>query len=59
MSLGRNYFLTDLELQKRVFAPVDDGVRKVVVATNIAATSLTIEGIRQVLLAKYRTVSVL
>ncbi|CAB4031681.1 probable ATP-dependent RNA helicase DHX40, partial [Paramuricea clavata] len=37
------------ELQKRVFAPVEDGVRKVVVATNIAATSLTIEGIRYVI----------
>ena len=35
-----------LELQKRVFATAEDGVRKVVVATNIAATSLTIEGVR-------------
>ena len=34
------------ELQKRVFDPPSSSVRKVVVATNIAATSLTIEGIR-------------
>ena len=44
----RNFVFHTVELQKRVFAPVEDGVRKVVVATNIAATSLTIEGIRQV-----------
>ncbi|KAK2571887.1 putative ATP-dependent RNA helicase DHX40 [Acropora cervicornis] len=36
------------ELQKRVFDPPRSSVRKVVVATNIAATSLTIEGIRYV-----------
>jgi len=36
------------ELQKRVFDPPSPSVRKVVVATNIAATSLTIEGIRYV-----------
>ncbi|XP_067044584.1 probable ATP-dependent RNA helicase DHX40 isoform X2 [Acropora muricata] len=36
------------ELQKRVFDPPKSSVRKVVVATNIAATSLTIEGIRYV-----------
>lgn len=34
------------ELQRRVFDPSIPSVRKVVVATNIAATSLTIEGIR-------------
>ena len=38
------FFFT--ELQKRVFDPPSPSVRKVVVATNIAATSLTIEGIR-------------
>ncbi|XP_072168143.1 probable ATP-dependent RNA helicase DHX40 [Diadema setosum] len=36
------------ELQKRIFAPAEDGVRKCVVATNIAGTSLTIDGIRYV-----------
>ena len=39
-------FLIFSELQKRVFDPPSPSVRKVVVATNIAATSLTIEGIR-------------
>ena len=34
------------ELQRRVFEPVDPETRKVVVATNIAATSVTINGIR-------------
>ncbi|XP_071953797.1 probable ATP-dependent RNA helicase DHX40 isoform X2 [Antedon mediterranea] len=36
------------ELQRRIFSPADRGVRKVVVATNIAGTSLTIDGIRYV-----------
>ncbi|XP_031569956.1 probable ATP-dependent RNA helicase DHX40, partial [Actinia tenebrosa] len=36
------------ELQRKVFDPPDPSVRKVVVATNIAATSLTIQGIRYV-----------
>ncbi|XP_053310618.1 probable ATP-dependent RNA helicase DHX40 [Spea bombifrons] len=34
--------------QKRIFFPPPDGIRKCVVSTNIAATSLTIEGIRYV-----------
>ncbi|XP_056412634.1 probable ATP-dependent RNA helicase DHX40 isoform X2 [Hyla sarda] len=34
--------------QKRIFLPPPKGIRKCVVATNIAATSLTIEGIRYV-----------
>ncbi|KAM8975237.1 putative ATP-dependent RNA helicase DHX40 isoform 2-T2 [Pelodytes ibericus] len=34
--------------QKRIFLPPPDGIRKCVVSTNIAATSLTIEGIRYV-----------
>ncbi|KAK3734547.1 hypothetical protein QZH41_010392, partial [Actinostola sp. cb2023] len=34
------------DLQRKVFDPPDPSIRKVVVATNIAATSLTIEGIR-------------
>lgn len=36
------------ELQQRVFQPVDRGIRRVVVATNIAATSLTIDGVAYV-----------
>nr|XP_054762833.1 probable ATP-dependent RNA helicase DHX40 [Lytechinus pictus] len=36
------------ELQQRIFAPSGVGVRKCVVATNIAGTSLTIDGIRYV-----------
>ena len=38
------------DLQKRVFDPAEPAIRKVVVATNIAATSLTIEGIRLVII---------
>lgn len=34
------------DLQKQVFEPPDPTIRKVVVATNIATTSLTIEGIK-------------
>ena len=33
------------ELQQRVFQPVDEGIRRVVMATNIAATSITIDGV--------------
>lgn len=32
--------------QKQIFEPPPKGIRKCVVATNIAATSLTIDGIR-------------
>ncbi|KAM5179654.1 putative ATP-dependent RNA helicase DHX40 isoform 1-T3 [Mantella aurantiaca] len=35
--------------QKRIFLPPPEGIRKCVVATNIAATSVTIEGIRYVI----------
>nr|DBA33487.1 TPA: hypothetical protein GDO54_001165 [Pyxicephalus adspersus] len=35
--------------QKRIFHPPPEGIRKCVVATNIAATSVTIEGIRYVI----------
>ncbi|KNC77576.1 hypothetical protein SARC_09963, partial [Sphaeroforma arctica JP610] len=31
--------------QQQVFAPAPKGIRKIIVATNIAATSLTIDGI--------------
>ncbi|NWZ91917.1 DHX40 helicase, partial [Nesospiza acunhae] len=34
--------------QKRIFLPAPRGIRKCVVSTNIAATSLTIEGVRYV-----------
>lgn len=36
------------DLQSRIFAPAPPGYRKVVVATNIAETSITIDGIRYV-----------
>ena len=38
-------FFNCIEMQRKVFEPVERGVRKVIVATNIAATSLTVEGI--------------
>ena len=41
------------EQQQRVFAPVDEGIRRVIVATNIAATSLTIDGIVYVIDSGY------
>jgi ATP-dependent RNA helicase DDX35 len=37
-----------IQTQLRVFQPAPHGVRKVIVATNIAETSLTIEGVRYV-----------
>ncbi|KAK0575323.1 hypothetical protein LWI29_037233 [Acer saccharum] len=36
------------ELQTKIFEPTPEGVRKVVLATNIAETSLTIDGIKYV-----------
>ncbi|XP_070579352.1 probable ATP-dependent RNA helicase DHX40 isoform X2 [Ptychodera flava] len=36
------------ETQRRIFRPAESGVRKCVIATNIAGTSLTIDGIRYV-----------
>lgn len=35
-----------MPLQARIFEPTPPGARKVVLATNIAETSLTIDGIR-------------
>ncbi|CAM0955681.1 unnamed protein product [Alopecurus aequalis] len=37
------------ELQAKIFEPAPEGVRKVVLATNIAETSLTIDGIKYVI----------
>lgn len=37
------------DLQAKIFEPAPEGVRKIVVATNIAETSLTIDGIRFVI----------
>ena len=38
-----------LEMQTRIFDPAPPGSRKVVIATNIAETSLTIDGILYVI----------
>lgn len=42
------YGMMPFEEQRRVLAPVSDGMRRIVLATPIAETSLTIEGIRTV-----------
>jgi pre-mRNA-splicing factor ATP-dependent RNA helicase DHX16 len=42
------YALLLLLLQAKIFEPTAAGARKVVLATNIAETSLTIDGIRYV-----------
>lgn len=39
------YGALSTEQQQRVFEPVEEGIRRVIVATNIAATSLTIPGV--------------
>jgi pre-mRNA-splicing factor ATP-dependent RNA helicase DHX38/PRP16 len=39
------YSMLPSELQARIFEPSPDGSRKVIVATNIAETSLTVDGI--------------
>lgn len=41
------------DLQAKIFEPAPEGTRKVVVATNIAETSLTIDGIRYVVDSGY------
>ena len=43
------YSTLPTDLQARIFEPTPDGARKVVLATNIAETSLTIDGIRFVI----------
>ena len=43
------YALLPQALQQRVFAPAPDGSRMVIVATNVAETSLTIPGVRYVI----------
>ena len=39
------YGALSTEQQQRVFEPVEKGIRRVIVSTNIAATSLTIDGV--------------
>merc|ERR1719217_1447815 len=39
------YSSLPMQQQRKVFPPAPDGVRKVIVATNIAETSLTIDGV--------------
>lgn len=39
------YGALSAEQQQKVFEPVEQGIRRVIVATNIAATSLTIDGV--------------
>jgi len=43
------YSLLPSELQAKIFDPAPDGARKVIVATNIAETSLTVDGIYYVI----------
>lgn len=40
------FFPVISDQQKKIFLPAPRGIRKCVVSTNIAATSLTIEGVR-------------
>jgi len=42
------YSLLPIDILARIFEPTPVGSRKVVIATNIAETSLTIDGIRYV-----------
>ncbi|GAA5909863.1 hypothetical protein JCM6882_002035 [Rhodosporidiobolus microsporus] len=46
------------DLQAKIFSPTEDGRRKVVVATNIAETSLTVDGIMYVIDAGYSKLKV-
>lgn len=42
------YSALPFEMQKRIFDPAPNGCRKCIIATNIAETSITIDGIRYV-----------
>jgi len=42
---ANNAFCLQTEMQRRIFCPAPAGTRKVVVSTDIASTSLTIDGI--------------
>jgi len=46
------------DLQAKIFAPTEDGRRKVIVATNIAETSLTVDGIMYVIDAGFSKLKV-
>ncbi|GAA6058650.1 hypothetical protein JCM10212_004061 [Sporobolomyces blumeae] len=46
------------DLQAKIFAPTEDGRRKCIVATNIAETSLTVDGIMYVIDAGYSKLKV-
>lgn len=47
------YGALSTEQQQRVFEPVEKGIRRVIVSTNIAATSLTIDGVVHVVDSGY------
>ena len=47
------YSLLPSELQAKIFDPAPGGARKVIVATNIAETSLTVDGIYYVIDSGY------
>jgi len=46
------------DLQAKIFSPTEDGRRKVIVATNIAETSLTVDGIMYVVDAGFSKLKV-
>ena len=43
------YAAQQMAAQQKVFAPTKEGTRKIILATNIAETSLTIPGIKHVI----------
>lgn len=42
------YAAMPYEMQQKIFLPADNGCRKVILATNIAETSITVGGLRYV-----------